>query len=477
MDWADVQISVDLVSAARKHLHFLDIVDNFEKILNNDDLLEHAVKRYAQLWLPLVDEHNTAQIVPPIDVAWMWYCHMLRPLVYRRDCRLILNRTLSHSFVKRRDIVDGTNRAIEIWYEKYPKDGYNIIRNGDYIPPSQKIGQLTDAAARLTVKLPVIAKSQMHFCYQVALPHFRDKQFLETALIRYKQFLCLKKLNPDAYLTPPVDILLMWYTHMCYPVEYAIDTMKVCGRVLENNVRMQIGTVTEKFRSASQQTCQSWSAVFKEPLFQPGTKLRVRDLRSKTSEMMLENLKSCCVVVYKLSLNHAELIGLPTKKRRIRVKLVQERFDSTTDEVLYLKGSKRRRLWGFRTAVSYITNIHSGLRGTLTQHSKLLCMKGENTLATGTLKLTPLLESIRKGQDTLLLNIEMDALKDESTPNLLIDGKIEHTKPEVCNLKLVNPNQGFEDTIMGPEQLLEHFGRSTLADNRRSHRCFFQTVK
>ena len=92
MDWMDVEISLDLISAARKHLHFLDNVDNIERLLTRGDLLEHAIRRYEQLWFPLVDECRSIHIVAPIDIEWMWYCHMLRPLAYRRDCRHILRR-------------------------------------------------------------------------------------------------------------------------------------------------------------------------------------------------------------------------------------------------------------------------------------------------------------------------------------------------------------------------------------------------
>ena len=473
----DVEISLDLVSAARKHLHFLDNIDNVEKLLNKDDLLEHAVRRYEQLWFPLVDEYRPNQIVAPIDIAWMWYCHMLRPLAYRRDCRRILRRTLNHSFIKSHDIIESTNNAIEVWYEKYPRDGFNTIRNGEYIKPSRKMGKITDATSRLSVELTEIAKAQINFCYQVALPHFRDKQFLETALRRYKQFLCLKRLNPDAFLTPPVDILLIWFTHMCYPVEYATDTMKACGRVLENNVRIQIGTIIEKFRSASHETHQRWTSVSKEALFQPGTKLRTRDTKLNIKDMILEDLKSCCVVVYKLAFSHAELVGLETKMQRFRVRLNQEHFDSSTDEVLILKGSKRQRLWNFKTTVSYVTSVHSGLRVSLTEDSKLLCLKGENTFASGTLKLTPILESMRVEEKPISLTIEMDSQTDGSKLRVLLDGRIEDAQPITCNLTLINPEQEFTDTVIGVEQLQQTFGRSTLAENRRNHRCFYRTVK
>ena len=479
MDWMDVEISVDLINAARRHLHFLDNVDNVEKILNDKTLLELSIRRYEQLWFPLVDENRSTQIVAPIDIAWMWYCHMLCPLAYRRDCRLILRRTLNHSFIRSRDVIESTNNAIELWYGKYPKDGFNIIRNGEFIVPTRKIGKLSDNVSRLSIDLITVAKSQIHFCYQVALPHFRDKQYLETALKRYKQFLCMKREAVDQFLTPPVDILIMWFTHMCHPLEYATDTMKACGRVLENNIRIQVGSVTDKFRFATQETVKQWTSFSKESLVQPGTKFRARDTKTEISEMNTRDLKSCCVVEYKLNITHAELIGVSTKGRRFRVRMHLMHSDSSKDEIIILKASKRQRHWTFKSTVLYVTNIHCGLRVALTEDNNIMCLKGENTIAAGTVKLTPILEDMREQEKTLLMNIEMgEQLFDDNIKlRVQLDGKVEEARPLTCNLTLLESKEGFKDCILGAEELQRTFGRSALADNRKSHRCFFQTVK
>ena len=71
MELMDIEISLDLISAARRHLRFLDNVDNIEKLLTNPELLELSFRRYEQLWFPLVDECRSEQIVPQIDIAWM----------------------------------------------------------------------------------------------------------------------------------------------------------------------------------------------------------------------------------------------------------------------------------------------------------------------------------------------------------------------------------------------------------------------
>ena len=483
MDLASIELSLDLVSAARRQLRFLDTVDNLEKLLTDPDLLEISIRRYEQLWFPLVDEYRSEQIVPPIDIAWMWYCHMLSPLSYRRDCRLILKRTLKHKYARSRNIIGNTNTAIEIWYERYPKDAFNIIRNGEFIAPKRKMGKLIEAPSNLSVNLIEIAKSQMHFCYQVALPHFRDRLFLETALKRYKQFLCLKRMNGSDCLAPPVDILLMWYTHMSHPVEYAIDTTKICGRVLENDIQIQTGFISERYRAISQETAKKWSDITNDRLVQPGTKLRARDTRKEVNEMTMNDLKACCVCVYKLTMSHAELVGFPAKlRRKIQVHLQMLQTGSGSDEILILKGSKRQKMWNFKRTVSYITNIHTGLCATLNENNSILCLKSENRVATGKLNAEPLLERMGSDQKNLVFDIALTALQnselaDDPKLHCQLDVKVEDAQPLACNLTLLNTDEEFTDRTIATDELLKMFCRSTLADNRRSHRLFSKTTK
>ena len=50
--------------------------------------------------------------------------------------------------------------------------------------------------------------------FQVSLPHWRQRWFLERCLERYKQFLYLRREKPDAFLVPTFDIDLLWHSHM-----------------------------------------------------------------------------------------------------------------------------------------------------------------------------------------------------------------------------------------------------------------------
>jgi hypothetical protein len=53
------------------------------------DVLTEALRRYEQLWLPLLAaakvEGATATLVPPLDVAFVWHLHRLQPAAYAAD--------------------------------------------------------------------------------------------------------------------------------------------------------------------------------------------------------------------------------------------------------------------------------------------------------------------------------------------------------------------------------------------------------
>ena len=48
------------------------------KSLSTTEVLRQAVQRYEDVWLPLLAKKDSqARLVPPLDVEWVWHCHML----------------------------------------------------------------------------------------------------------------------------------------------------------------------------------------------------------------------------------------------------------------------------------------------------------------------------------------------------------------------------------------------------------------
>lgn len=475
MDYLDVEFSTDLVNSAYLHLCFLDKADNFEQILKGE-ALQHGLKRYEQLWLPLAYENRGVDMVAPIDVYWLWYIHMLQPLAYRRDCRKMLKSMLDHHFKTEDKIIPFTNNAIEIWYANYPKEGFNIIRNKEYVQPRRNKGQVDmDAPSKLSVDLVALAETHMYFCYQVALPHFRDKKYLENAEKRYKQFLCLKTMEPEEFLTPSVDILLMWYTHMCNPIAYGNDLMHICGKILDNNVKIKPSLITDRFILAREKTSELWKRVSVEELVQPGTKLRSSESRKDIMPMTDDDLKDCCVVVYRIYLAHAELQNLPPrmKNRHLNLKMYRLHYEGDEwEEIVFLHGSKR--MWAFSTSFVFNTVHHKELRIVLKQTNKLWCIRGQQTIASAKINVRKEFDSMRAMKRTLALNVDLEC-ENGQTIKLTLDGAVDRPLPVLCNLTLQKTN--FIMQTLTNKELRRIWGHEGFPESflKDQHTCYTAT--
>lgn len=93
-------ITVNLVKFAQLEVEFLQHVDS-QWELRSEPIIKRAIWRYENFWLPLVSgDHSMASpvspLVPPIDVHWVWHCHMLCPLQYDKDCIAMLGKRVKH---------------------------------------------------------------------------------------------------------------------------------------------------------------------------------------------------------------------------------------------------------------------------------------------------------------------------------------------------------------------------------------------
>jgi hypothetical protein len=81
----NITFSVDLFKLAKYELGFLSTVDLCAS-LSEPTVIETAIRRYEQLWLPLIAAaKDSNSLAPPIDLSWVWHCHMVSPYNYRDD--------------------------------------------------------------------------------------------------------------------------------------------------------------------------------------------------------------------------------------------------------------------------------------------------------------------------------------------------------------------------------------------------------
>ncbi|CAD6189876.1 unnamed protein product [Caenorhabditis auriculariae] len=78
-------ISVDLVVAAQREANFLRMIDRKAPLLYEADVVNQAIRRYESYWLPMQATHPDMNVIPPLDVHWVWHTHMLSPIHYQEQ--------------------------------------------------------------------------------------------------------------------------------------------------------------------------------------------------------------------------------------------------------------------------------------------------------------------------------------------------------------------------------------------------------
>ena len=75
-------IRADLAELAHRHVSFLRRLHGLGMTLAEPS--EESMRRYVELWLPLVAKVAATgiAIIPPADIAWVWHCHRLSSKLY-----------------------------------------------------------------------------------------------------------------------------------------------------------------------------------------------------------------------------------------------------------------------------------------------------------------------------------------------------------------------------------------------------------
>ena len=75
-----------------------------------------------------------------------------------------------------------------------------------------------------------MARREVDFTYQVALPHMRDDHFRYSAVERYRKLLLLRRLRAREFTSVtslPADILLMMRVHALHPTQFNVDMRRL----------------------------------------------------------------------------------------------------------------------------------------------------------------------------------------------------------------------------------------------------------
>ncbi|KAL0387389.1 UNVERIFIED_CONTAM: Glycine-rich domain-containing protein 1 [Sesamum radiatum] len=256
-----VRFSVDLVAAARRNLGFLRLVADSPWLHQQSTLLE-AIRRYDQLWMPLIADLTTGSkppmILPPLDVEWVWYCHTLQPGNYRDYCESRFSKLIGKPGIFDEENEEyALDRCREIWESKFPSEPFE----------NEADSNLECCSSVLSEDLLDQMSKQRNLYRRFSEPYYSEMVYLVAAKQRYKGFIYMVHRFGDecSCLVPTSDVLLMWLTHQSYPTVYAVDVKGLEGD-MEKIVQLWEAVKEEDI----EETKMLWERTFDQPYEKAG---------------------------------------------------------------------------------------------------------------------------------------------------------------------------------------------------------------
>lgn len=264
------RFSFDLVTNSLLHRQFLIRIHQLGVSLK--PLTTESLRRYRDIWLPLVHLNRTKQLIPPPDVAWLWHCHRLAPYHYA----MFISTRFSNGVEIEANppfALQDTNSAEDctpaattrlLWEQAYVDEPFFLSEDGpteNSQPSSKENGYLGgfDLLGSTT--------RQSTFLWQVSGERFSDLKFLEQGRDNYYHFLVLqsKAAERNIILVPTYQIDLMWHTHILASVtKYNDDCKAIMGKLFHHNDSLNDRSEGSVLDVSYRATHQLWMDVYGE---------------------------------------------------------------------------------------------------------------------------------------------------------------------------------------------------------------------
>ncbi|XP_019057067.1 PREDICTED: uncharacterized protein LOC104805899 isoform X1 [Tarenaya hassleriana] len=261
-----VRIGVDLVSAARRFVAFLRSVGDCQWLHHRPAIAE-AVRRYDELWMPLISDLTVGlkppMILPPLDVEWVWLCHTLNPVSYRQYCQNRFSKLIGKPMIYNEENEDyAVLQCKKIWDKRYPDENFTNETDQDAPEPTISMDE----------EIIALVEKQRFLCEKFCAPYMSEVVYLIAARLRYKGFLLILQKFGDkiSRLVPASDILLMWLTHQSYPTVYAEDVHDMW-----EDMEKVIGVGESVEKTDLETTKELWDRNFNQPYEKAGGELDV----------------------------------------------------------------------------------------------------------------------------------------------------------------------------------------------------------
>ncbi|KAG4135580.1 hypothetical protein ERO13_D08G224700v2 [Gossypium hirsutum] len=294
-----VHLSVDLVSAARRTVGFLRSVNECQWLHQRPTIIE-AIRRYDKVWMPLISNLTVVGstpplVLPPFDVEWVWFCHTLNPVGYKKYCESRFSKLIGKPSIFNEENEEyALMRCKEIWVQRYPAEPFeNEVESDSQDPPLLNEDLFNE-----------VQKHKLLYS-KFSQPYLYELVYLIAARQRYKGFLYMIQRFGDGCFrfVPAFDILLMLLTHQSYPTAYADDL-----KDMWENMAKVVGlweTVQEK---EVEETNKIWERTFDEPYEKAGGEIAMAkrpiyweisdvDVNTKYKSMIPRFLLEVCIFV------------------------------------------------------------------------------------------------------------------------------------------------------------------------------------
>jgi hypothetical protein len=342
-------ISENLKQAAIDHIAYLKEYYDHPEYLQKQ-AREYAVYRYETYWLPFLSENGDLDIVPPLDIHFVWHCHMLAPIAYASDCERLYGHILPSRVRERTAQI--LKFSEQLWTKKYNRTMPFYL---DYTTNIQVIPPYT---SKIRYALSQAVERQAEFYYNISLGHYKDPTFLDEAIKRYKKFLYLKRLNPQLYVVPMYDIDIIWHTHQLFPEAYRQDMMSNLHQVLHHDDTTQDRTSNSKLSTSDQETRHKWFELYGDRLPNNGCMYRgktsknfyqyVTDFKFLTEcqrytiyVQFIDNHASAAAGVPKKEIDHRFSTVVPLQDQTLAEPLLDQCFAqfNTSEQEVFVRGS------------------------------------------------------------------------------------------------------------------------------------------
>ncbi|XP_023643909.1 uncharacterized protein LOC17894200 isoform X2 [Capsella rubella] len=270
-----VRIGADIVSAARRLIALLRSVGDCQW-LHHPPVISEAIRRYDELWMPLVSDLTVGlkppMILPPIDIEWVWFCHTLNPVSYRDYCQKRFSKLIGKPAIYDEE---NENYAVlqceKVWVLRYPLESFENRADLDSVETVSSVNE----------DVKSLVEKQRFLWEKFSSPYMSETVYLIAARLRYKGFLLILHKFKDeiSRLIPASDILLMWLTHKSYPTVYKEDVDEMLEDMTRKVVR--VGEAVEK--SEVETTKRLWDRYFNQPYEKAGGELTVIANESRLS--------------------------------------------------------------------------------------------------------------------------------------------------------------------------------------------------